>query len=95
MRKDVCGGGSGGGLFILGGLRRTRSSHGRRAAPSKDDKGRSTKLTAGKPGYGGPFKIRVRLGLKVEFDRFLDKGNRPPFHNMTYPPLCIGVAVGI
>jgi DNA-binding beta-propeller fold protein YncE len=35
---------------------------------------------AGKPARGGPFKVRVRLGLKADFDRFIGWKGTPPFN---------------
>jgi hypothetical protein len=37
----------------------------------KADYGRSIELTAGKPGYRGPFKVRVALGLGAKFDKII------------------------
>ncbi len=45
---------------------------------------------AGKPAAGGPFKVRVRLGMKVEYDRFIGWKKVPPLGQMRV----VGLAVG-
>jgi hypothetical protein len=57
----------------------------------RDDAGRQIlSPSKGKPAAGGPFKARVRLGLKAEFDRFIGWRDVPPLDQMRV----VGLAVG-
>ncbi len=45
---------------------------------------------AGRPAKGGPFKARVRLGLKAGFDRFIGWEGAPPMNVATVNGIAVG-----